>query len=231
MSLINDALKRAEADKSGHDRFSRGLQPLASHNSNTTRPRTWPAVTIAALVLAGITAWAGWSFFGAPIDTDSHPLAPRRATAAAEVEKPDRQLPPDSEVPANNRNAQEANNRSAQDRSSQRKTVAFAGKLLQRFVGAIAGGPIPKPSPTIAAIPTAQPRSRAVAEPAAPAGRTNTLSRFRLTGIIRGPAGVSAVINNKIVEPGQTIDGAKFISADRTSVTLEIDGRLHCLRR
>ena len=226
MSLINDALKRAEAEKTSQAQFRRIPQQPNVPNNKIPRPRTWPAITIAALVLAGVTTWAGWTLFSAPT-VGSNPLAPRRATAAGgvQVELPDMQqpLPITSEVLDDTSNLQET--------ASQQQTIALAGKLLKRFAGAILGGAIDeKPEATVDNSPDVQSENIAVEESAQPSSPINVLSRYRLTGVIRGPAGVSAVINNKIVEPGQMIDGAKLISTGPTSVMLEIDGKLYRLR-
>jgi len=47
---------------------------------------------------------------------------------------------------------------------------------------------------------------------------------FRLGGIMLGDGSPTAIINQKIVRPGDVIDGAKVIKINKNSVTLEIKG-------
>jgi hypothetical protein len=48
---------------------------------------------------------------------------------------------------------------------------------------------------------------------------------FKLTGVLRGPDGATAIINGNFYSVGQTIDGAKVTRIGRYTVDLEIEGR------
>ena len=79
------------------------------------------------------------------------------------------------------------------------------------------------PEPSAAAEPA--PSAFAAPPPAVPAG-----TRFTLSGILMGPGGTAAIINDHSVRAGETIDGARVLRIDRFSVVLDVAGRQLTLR-
>jgi len=119
--------------------------------------------------------------------------------------------------------------------------VALASSTLQDSKRAVTASPVAAPSPAPAAETVAAPKAQAVEasaainkeEPAASAVQQPPAEpRFKLSGITRDPDGKYwAIINGKLRDQGQYVDGATVKSVERDRVTLDLgDGQTTVLR-
>ena len=109
--------------------------------------------------------------------------------------------------------------------------TAMEVSLAHRVAGTAPAVPagISSAAPTPQA--SAQPSPRAPAQTAAPARPRYTAaqtaaaaSNFKVTAILSGPNGDTALINGQMVFVGQSVSGARLVSASPNAVQLEMDG-------
>ncbi len=86
----------------------------------------------------------------------------------------------------------------------------------------------PKKDPPASSAPKAKPPT-AEKKPAAAAPPVDT-SHLKVSSIMFGPRGGTAIINGRPVGVGETVGGAKVIKISRRTVEVEIDGRRATLR-
>ncbi len=103
------------------------------------------------------------------------------------------------------------------------------------------------PTPTPGATPTASPGRRLAPPPPPdqPWGRdpfaidgnrlphgpevADQFSGFNIAGIVRGPHGYQAIINDRVVRPGDQVDGARVVRITSEGIELEKDGETRFL--
>ena len=249
MSLINEALKRAEAEKR-----EKLADPGAASSETAvalvapTRRRARPLVLAAfglallAAVAAYFLLWnRGHSLNRAAADTlaSSAPAAPAKspavlpakaapavAPAVAVTEAP--ALAPSTSLRVNFGSRL---NGPAEVEPAPVVAPAVAPEVepAPAVAPAVASSevalpwvPAPEVEPAPAVAPAAAP---AAAEKPAPDEVKVDLSKFKVSSILMGPKGGSAVINGRFVREGSTIEGAKIIAITPHAVDLEISGK------
>ena len=137
------------------------------------------------------------------------------------------------------------------DQMSGRKAPRSAGKAPDAPAVASVPGPTPPPSPSAApaaptapaAVPTATAAPRLAPPPPpdqpwgkrdpfeigakwAPSGPkgTDRFSGYRITGIVCAPQGCKAVVNDRVVRPGDDVDGARVVRITKSGIDLEKGG-------
>ena len=75
----------------------------------------------------------------------------------------------------------------------------------------------------VAAAPEPQPKPQPPARPAPLPGPDP--ESFRVTAIMVGPEGPTAIINGRFVQVGERLSGARVVGIRRTSVDLEANGQ------
>lgn len=217
MSLINEALKRAEQDKRRNDACEAPMPiPVPATRSGGSGALKW-VVLAGAIAAAAAAVW--YALPTGPADAparavarstpEEHPAEPRQVSPVA-VEKPK----PSPEVKP--------------VRVSPEAELAFAMTLE-----AMEYCPEPEllpPGPADAG-PKQAPPAPAAPEPAAkqPASKFDP-NRLHLSGVMHSLDGGTAIINGAFVKVGQSIDGATVIRIDQYTVELEADGQRFFIR-
>lgn len=250
MSLINDALKRANQAQKKHapvGPLGVPLQPAQSAPPAHGLPVI--IVSVALLVLLGGAAWLGWIGFrsmqkkeGGNAISNPTPLAaqppakgvpnPRPAPViSASTQKPNvpaKVEPAARPVPA------------PQPPVTEPKPAAPVVAVQQNSapappVTAPAQVPQPVPAPTVAASPVqtapAVPATAVVTkEPAPPSAPPKPqFPDLKLQGIFYLASRPSALISGRTVFKGDKVQGAKVVGIERLSVTLEFEGETKVL--
>ena len=232
MSLINEALKRAEAEK--HSRTSEdGLPPLRPVETPPPRGTSLPVVLlgVASFITAGAAIWMA-------MDQRFGPRVPAQASAQA------RQSVQDAGAPTGRGKAALAGADAEAGRlpAESDAEVALAKTLeaLRYYVPPA----IPRPQATangqagaLADTAGAQTQATPSAQdsPGAPGGQqTAAASRaadppsrvidFKVSAIMQSRGGNVAIINGRPAETHSVVDGAKVVRIDRDSVNLEMNG-------
>ncbi len=255
MSLINEALKRAEQDKLRNiapTSYMPTLPPV--HETRHIRLSAPVAgVLIVAILLVG--SFATWRLIGlapaigtpdvanaAIVPTPSAPAAPQTAAVPAEPVTAASPAPtkehasveplpeaPQPELPA--------------VKSESEITVAAEAAVKDAFDKLVENTATPDAAPP--AVPDKPQETQIAAEPAAPAAaapepkpepakpappKVIDYSKYKVTGIMRNSDGGTAIINGFFVKVGQTVEDATVVSIQENSVVLEIDGRKFTIR-
>lgn len=214
MSLINEALKRAEAEKNC-DIGGRPYQPPAVPPASHVRlPRRWARGMALCCGLLAVTALGMWTM----VDHGYWPQALEAEAAPAEA-----QAPPDPKP---------------QVRQEIDPVLAKTVEETKYY------SPSPKPPPARPALVrpagAASPAVATTPRPApapAPAKRHEQpkpqpkLPELKLTGVLVGPGGGTAIINGRFLMVGNTIEGARIVKITKYVVTLEVHGRRITLRQ
>ena len=231
MSLINEALKRAEAEKL----TKAGMQDTAPlPPSVPDRPRSakgpalvaiLTAVAIAAAVAAGVSLLRRLGATPRPgIAAGVPSQQPAQVGAAMERAEPDATLAPGA-VPAA---------AIARVPKEQAKPADALGETRAPETAEMEAFSAVRDQTEDTSSGTAQPIARQPAEPATQpdvSGQTRAeTGTFQLSGIMSGPGGDAALINGQIVEVGQTIDGAKLVRVLNQAVELQLGDRQFILR-
>jgi len=256
MSLINEALKRAEADKlrnsspyfnnltvlrpaDDDDGPSPSLPPLA-----TDRPRTrrigLPGVLGLLMVVAGIAGigfvWHRWRDQGGlTAATAATRPAEASATPAPEPEvatQPARQpVAPDGRTALAFARAME---KLRYYDPPERPVTSREPAAASRPAAGHTSGPTTRPASRKARKPAESRPSPAppspVARKAPPAPAAPDRSKFRLNAIMSGPEGNMALINGSLLREGQLVLGAKIVKIGRYHVEFELAGQRFTLR-
>ena len=214
MSLINEALKRAETEKLRKTLLGDKLLVLPSMGKRQRPRATSPVgiILICLTILAGILG--GWNVLrslrsGPPtqaarsVSTDElDALAAQQANAQSRtpvtseatlgLSNPlgttSHQMPPPAKT-------QKASGEKARDRSAKETKIA-----------------------------------RSAASNAAPPKANFNPSGFKVSGIMTGPDGAIAIVNSQFVKAGDVIDGATVVSIQTHAVQLEYDGKSFTIR-
>lgn len=221
MSLINEALKRAEAEKRRHEGAG---APASQPARNRTRPRA--AVALGVVVIATVCAL---TYLSMPPETKPRPSGrPQEARGAAlgEAAAPGPSIPAVKE-PAATRPA----------------PVSPASPPRPVAAKAALAGATSKPAAAKAALADATSRPAAAKAPLAaatsrPAGETPAASpkpvfdasQFRLGAILKSATGAHALINNHTVTVGDEVNGARVVAIEQYHVVLEKAGQRIVLR-
>jgi hypothetical protein len=251
MSLINDALKRAEADKR-NNAVPTGdglLKPV----HNTGRRRFDPVVVF---VLAVIVAMAG-AATGAALVGSRAPKVPAEAAASVTIEapQPDRaaaalcgaelaisktiQNVPCYMVPES-RPAVEVKE-VKKDAPVQQAAIRLAPAAPSKTTPAIETRPADFASQQPASHPASQPTTQRASlaadvkaapdsQPASMPSADEVRRSYRLSAIMRGPQGATAIINGKFVRVGASVDGANLVDLGTHTAELEINGQRFTIR-
>ncbi len=235
MSLINEALKRAEAEKSQHLAEVPPLPPLvAVPRARLHLPaRRWPTAQVgllaAALVAISITGYVLLKSYaaGVPQEAAAAPVQVASLTSSPSVPRPASpgRAEPTSAVPAPTPAAR-AKESAGPDRA-QALRDAFAARAedameIQRLavLNADASARHAAPAPVPTAAPPSQP-----APAAKPAEPEDDAARFKVSSIMVGPKSATAIINGRIVGVGDVIGQAKVLRITPRAVDLEVSGR------
>lgn len=212
MSLINDALRRAAADKP-RDAQSAEVPPLQPVE-NASRPATSPlllgGVLLLGVGLIGIAAalWFGGRSSGEK-SAQSSPLPAAVTQSSANVEPT---LAPVSVTPTN---------------SSPRLAVNSAPNPVTAQSSQASAKPAASSSnPQVG---TTTPKAVAPAKPAATISNQQTAAAnpkaVRLQSIFYRLKSPTVIINGKTLGVGESVDGIKVVSIQRTSVEIVQDGK------
>ena len=246
MSLINEALKRAEQAKTGR------LAPQAAPPLKLVRPSrvarrrlSLPiilgGVGIVAVLAAGRLAMSRGGLRSS---------GPKQAAAASvdiamsAISSKAASAEPSSahETPADD--APQPGEASVVEVSPSGPTQAKLTEAPAKTVASLRQGP-PSTPPDVTAPAGSAPDApvkrataengvadNAPAEPKAPVVQAHetVASNFKLSGIMSSPTGTIAIINGCHMRVGETIDGAKITGIRTHSVQLEIDGQTVTLR-
>jgi hypothetical protein len=239
MSLINEALKRAEEDK--RRRLAAASVPLklraATHDSRkASTVRRWTGLLVLMLLIGGGVSFAVL-----------HLAAPRASGRAETTAPADGSL---AALPGPTRNHTQGHQ--GQGAHSGKAGVAAVEVTARRAPhrGALAAKRASmkgaaRPPRTSAALPVvAAPKrtdeapvvSRATTKPTR-SSRAAKVAKVQppepklvLNGIMFGEEGKQAVINNRIVGEGQTVAGAKVLRITSSCVEVEVQGKVVTLR-
>jgi hypothetical protein len=221
MSLIDEALKRAEKEGQRGRRQDAPQPPLSPEPPEApatpdagdadSHPSPWRTPLLLA-ILAVLLLAAG--FFGYRALTDATPLPPR--PAAGDIV---RKRPPATPAPTTRPAAAPA----AAPTPAPTTRPAAAGPKPARAAKAPAPKPAARPTTRPAATAKKPPESARPRRPVRPAPLVD-VSAFRLSAIMVGPEGPTAIINGRFVSVGDRIGQATVTRITRSSVDLEIAG-------
>ena len=132
------------------------------------------------------------------------------------------------------------------DQMSGSKAPRSSGKAPDAPAVASVPGPTPPPTPSAVpaaptAVPTAAPRLAPPPPPDQPWGKrdpfeigtkwapsgpkgSDRFAGFRITGIVCTAQGCKAVVNDRVVRPGDDVDGARVVRITRSGIDLEKGG-------
>lgn len=224
MSLINEALKQAEAEKRHHnDQHASGLSDIQPVSPERTGDPTFIALVLLAFAIAAaITA-------GLFIFSDNAELRfPARANAW--------------DIPAK-REARSAQTRAKSTSSAEakpasidpeiRKILAMTDDAMRYYepptrpadAAEQASNAIACSESPLAENPeTQQVSAEAAADKSVEQKKMDPIARFKLSGVMQGPDGGMAIINGQFIRIGGKIDDAEVISIGRYMVELEYKG-------
>ncbi len=227
MSLINEALKRAERDKRRNTNASAAaadLSPVYRDACSRSSSRVVVVLIVLALVASLVLSWA---MLGEKSGT-----APKTATAQpTPAPRPPRPTPTKTPKPV----------RTAPTTRPASATTSPAARPREAPVKP-ASQPAPRPSPT--SRPAAQDRRPTPKAATRPARRERAAApkpkpkekvridptRFRLNGLMYSPSGGTAIINGQLVQPGDILDGAKVVKIHPRTVELQIGAQRFRIR-
>jgi len=222
MSLINEALKRAQQDKLKTFSEAPPAAPLepAGDRTGGPSPRKWMCGA-AAVVLVGGAAW--WFF----AEVKSNVPAPAAAESVAE--------PPlviTDDARSAYAMATEAVDRFetvVRDAPKQFSSLAEAGRKAREAEARaaaearLAAEARAKEEVRLAA--EARLAAKALAAARARDTAKSVASEYKLGGIMKADGKATAIINGLFLREGQTVDGATIIRIEQHTVELEVDGK------
>jgi hypothetical protein len=233
MSLINEALKRAEAEKlrKADMKDAAALPPLVPERPGKRKAPAIAAILTALMIIACVGAGVSLlrRFNAAPkssVAASALSRQPGQAKATvADQAHGDIDSPLTTATTAT-KAAQAVNARSGlistSNQAAELNTTA-SERQDDQYEAAVEGAPVfdqpPMRTPPASAAPAGSPASM-------PAGGGG----FRLSGIMSGPGSDAALINGQMVEVGQTIDGAKLVRVLGQAVELQVGERRFILR-
>ncbi len=233
MSLVNEALKRAEEEKLR--RTSPSTEPAdippAWEDRNTHRMPRGPKILIA--LAASLAVTAGWFAVSQMIvgQTPQQAAAttsetPVRPASPSHPGRSEAEISPEAQLVLA-KTIDELKYYTPPARPATVKVEATSQPAIKTLAG---GKDLNKKTTT----PPAEQATEQKATSAAPAKpevrkvvvRQIDRSSFKLSGIIQGNSGGgTAVVNNTFVSVGDTLNGAKVVRIRQNSVEFEIDGQ------
>ena len=228
MSLINEALKRAEKDRGRSGDGGRGRS-----DGNANRPDRPPrqgrqaVLILSAFVLAAvaIVMYVSLPPENRPqVPAAGHAAAPDPADTTREVEV----------IAVEQTRIPEPTKVAAEHFASVRETLAAMNDYKPTPAAAPAPAPVAAP-PAAPVVPAPAPAPAPVVAPppvASPAVEPAPLdpADFQLGAILRSGEDSHVLINNQLVGVGDQIDGAKVVEIGKYHVTIEKDGKRLTLR-
>ena len=212
MSLIDEALKRAEREQPRRHGGERPGDPGPTHKDGPAQPAEAPQkpstrlARVAMLGIALVAAVAMVTYLSLPPEQKT----PTPATAGST---------PAASQPAERLGRIEIE----KTEISNRAAGAPARPAQPRF------GPQRITAPGPATQLAQEHPGRAGYPPTAPKSKSRP-PEFRLGGIMRSGGLANALINNRLVAAGDAIDGARVVSIEMFHVVLEKDGKQFVLR-
>ena len=224
MSLINDALKRTEAEKNDN-----ALPPDSEPDLSPVeygRPRRFSPLGLLLIASIATASLAGWMMWKDVVASN----APRRV--AAQALKPKRPAPsyPQAELAiAKTLEALQYYQPPARPAREQDKEL----ETKQAAVSTAQGSPAGEADVTTSrqeGEPTTQPAEKTATAKQPTSARAPHKPRFlhgsfKLSAIILDHGGATAIINGRFVHVGSTINGAKVVKIGRHTVELKFNGR------
>jgi hypothetical protein len=233
VSLINEALKRAQADKDGTPpppppSFAPPLEAAPASAGRGWR-RAATALVAMAFLCGGLLTWrvaSTWNGSSTPAGASAE-VAPPSVTDTSAAKTVENNPSNVAKTPA---------------ASIQPAAGSWAGNWLDKMVRSFAGDAAdraaqaatksPAAAPDIARRPaaaavTAKPLEAALNKQPAPA--RFDVAKYKLTGVVLGDEGGSAIINGNFYQVGDAVDGAKVVKIGAKTVQLEFEGKVHVL--
>jgi hypothetical protein len=249
VSLINEALKKAETEKQERGQTVPAGRPIDSGTMLDVKPmpssRPWGLYGLLAVLVLGGGGAAYWMWF---VDTPQVVTAGAASTEQAEASLPSNQSAKSTiaAAPAKPASApvqvvQNTAKPSAKTESPSQAPASVqaeptpAPKEVTNGVptelamttnpAAVSPVPVsPEPRPEKPTPPAAAVQPKAVARVTTEEPRIDP-SQFKVSTIMATPNGARAVINGRVVGVGQEVDRATVIAIDARDVELEISGR------
>jgi len=222
MSLINEALKRAEAEKLQKLSATGDAAALPSVSVTRGRRRAFPGLAPVILLLLAAAGLAGYHLW----KTNAGGAGPKQALAAMRADaKAQGKAAPAKQVqegPGKRDPVSAALQRGdtvALPPTASIRPAASAAAASTFRTGSKAAEPIRPPgTPTS----TAEPISRQKPPATQP---VIDMSQFKVSGIMSGPRGSTAIINGRLLQVGEKVGKAKVVKITNSAVELEIYGR------
>jgi hypothetical protein len=225
MSLINEALKRAEAEKAGKA-LPNPPPPLLAEKETapSQQAASWRKRVPLLPILVGVVVLAGgyWLYRAlggrpepSPQPVAANPILPPATPAhrpAPAPAKPKVKPPSPTDLPIRLVTDVLTNYVLLARPSAESAVVISAGQPATAPAVASAGGS-----------GTAQGKPGPAQAKPKPTPRIDE-TKYKLTAVLRHSDGASAVINGSVVEVGQSINGAKVVTVNQFGVELELDG-------
>lgn len=234
MSLINDALKRANEQKAKQvtaEELGSTMQIVEARSDDT---KVWPIALFAILLVGAL--WLGWSGLhssssstpaaaASPTEVNARGLGSENSPEATEPTAPIEQAaslssPPPGSEPATSA-AEPARAPEAPRSLPSAPTAAAPAPVVANVPAVTKLDPAPPPS--------SGPSPTAATPPSPAVQRANTFPQLTLQGIYYRPARPSAVINSKTVYVGDKVQQAKILAIDRHEVTVQWNNEVHVL--
>jgi hypothetical protein len=249
VSLINEALKRAETEKQDRGQTVTAARPIDSGAMLDVKPmpssRPWSLYCLLAVLVLGGVGAAYWKWC---IDTPQVVTAGAASTEQAEASPPASQTARNTTTAAPTKPAaapvQVAQNlakpsvkpetqvQTPQSTQAEPVSVPKEPAIAAPAESAVATNPpVVSPAPASSEPHPEKPTAPAAAVQPKAVTRATTEepkidpSQFKVSTIMATPNGARAVINGRVVGVGQEIDRAIVIAIDARDVELEISGR------
>lgn len=213
MSLINDALKRAQETQAQAARreSSAPFQPV-EYTRHSQTGAVYVSVGLMSLMLGAVFLFRGWEASqNASGRAGAVPVSARERFASTDpAAETSPGVPAESEAPVElmiNPGAE----------APESFTVARDFALEPPTAGAVETSTAPAPGPA----PRAETKADAATPNLAVAPVVTSSPTLRLQAIFYRPSGASAVINGRTLFRGDRIDGARVTAISRDSVTLQ----------
>jgi len=211
MSLINEALKRTEARKCSDGACDFGEPPMRPVVVRPRAERFSPVLVVIIAVAIAVTGSGVWIYF----ELSGLPSMAQTAVAAGhEARRQGIGGPAEPPVVPQLAAAEPAAPAVVPQLATAGRAEP-AERLAEEeiIVAKSLATPVYRP-----AAPEARP---AEARPVPPAQLDELAASFRLSAIMRGPQGATAIINGRFVEIGGMVNGAKLINVGRHTAELE----------
>ena len=227
MSLINDALKRAQEQKqrtAEAPKLSAPLQPVERLRRPSRTPQFLIPVVFAVIACAGVALmWFWWQ------GKSKAPVPPANGNVAVvtPVAPPPAVTPKPVVTPIPSVIVQMPQPVAPKPVPAINTPPTPPPNVAPTPVVAPVVTPSPpvaeKPAPNVVAVAEPAPQPTVTPQPPAPAPPP-TFPDLRLQGIFYRPSNPSALINSKTVFVGDEIAGVKVVAIERTGVKVELDG-------